>query len=230
MFFIKTSVIAFLILFSSIIGAVEKTLYKEISDNVPALNEEAEVFLGDRMLVQRTGSWRECITPKESYIKKRIGGWVYELKADEPICKEQASSKGYFATYDSVKSSGSPYRMEIRLKKDKKDFYKLCWVEMGFNSACVKKLSKDLLEVGETFVFSENSFQQTIEYAGKSGSILKFIYSEFKDGFSRESFNRDFQVDINEGDIVAFKGAVLKIHEATNFSIKYSVIRHFGKK
>lgn len=223
--------ILFTIVFTSFSAAEERILYKEMTDNIPSLNKETEVYLGDRMLVQRHGSWRECITPKESYTKKKMGGWIYELKAGQPICKKEASSKGYLPNYTSVKNGkGEPYNMEVRISEDKKDLYKLCWISAGLKSACVKKISKDSLEVGETFLYSENSFQQTIEYSGKSGNILKFIYSEFQDGFSRQSFNREFQVDLTEGDIVAFKGALLKIHDATNVSIKYSVVRNFGKK
>jgi len=223
--------ILFTIVFTSFSAAEERILYKEITDNIPSLNKETEVYLGDRMLVQRHGSWRECITPKESYTKKKMGGWIYQLKAGQPICKEEASAKDYKANYEDVLNGNGDYHpMKIRLSNDKNDLYKLCWRWGGMSGACIKKLSKEDLKVGETFLYTENSFQQTIEYSGKSGNILKFIYSEFQDGFSRQSFNREFQVDLTEGDIVAFKGALLKIHDATNVSIKYSVVRNFGKK
>ena len=51
--------------------------------------------------------------------------------------------------------------------------------------------------------------QRTIECSGKSGIILRFTYSEFKDDLARDSFTREFQVDLDEIDVVAYKGAIL---------------------
>jgi hypothetical protein len=229
------NVIKYLILFltalSSVVDSQERVLYKTITDNIPTLNTETEVYLGDRMLIQRKGSYRNCVTPKETYTVNKAGGWRYEFIGDKPLCKRDASDKDYYAIYDSVfNGKGEPYPMAIRLSDDKKGLFKLCWRAGGFNSACVKKIKKDELTVGVTFVFRPNSFQQTIEYAGKSGNIAKFLYSEFEDNFARQTFNREFQLDLSEGDVTAFKGAIIKVHDATNITVKYSVIRNFASE
>ena len=93
---------------------------------------------------------------------------------------------------------------------------------------CIKNLSAEDIIQNETFVYKENSFQQTIEYAGRNGDILKLNYSEFSDGFARQAFTREFQVDLSEGNIAAYKGAIIEIVEATNVQIKYKVIRNFA--
>ena len=62
----------------------------------------------------------------------------------------------------------------------------------------------------------------------RSGNNLKFAYSEFTDGFSKQSYSREFQVDLTDGNVVAYKGAVIEIVEATNVLIKYKVIRNFA--
>ena len=49
----------------------ENTLYEETMYNKPGLGSETEVYLGDRMLSQEVGEWRECITPKKSYTKEQ---------------------------------------------------------------------------------------------------------------------------------------------------------------
>ena len=227
---LKYLIVLFIAL-SSVVASQERVLYKTITDNVPTLNTETEVYLGDRMLIQRSGSYRDCVTPKQRYTLKKLGGWRYEFKGGEPLCKRDASDKDYYAVYDSVfNGKGEPYPMAIRLSDDKNGLFKLCWRAGGFNSACVNKIKKDELTVGETFIFRENSFQQTIEYAGKSGNIAKFLYSEFEDNFARQVFNREFQLDLSEGDVTAFKGAIIKIHDATNIAVKYSVIRNFASK
>ena len=46
------------------VTAQEVPLYENIQDNVPKLGVMNEVYLGDRMLEQRTGEYRECIIPK----------------------------------------------------------------------------------------------------------------------------------------------------------------------
>ena len=91
----------------------------------------------------------------------------------------------------------------------------------------ISGLDKENINHQTWFLHTENSFQQTIEYAGKSGSTLKFIYSEFIYGFARDAFTREFTIDTDEGNIGAYKGAVFEVIEATNSSIKFKVIRHF---
>ena len=70
-------------------------------------------------------------------------------------------------------------------------------------------------------------FQQVVEYAGKNGNILTFRYSEYQDGMVRDSFTREFQLDMNEGKVSGFKGFVFEVIEASNATITYRVIRHF---
>ena len=77
------------------------------------------------------------------------------------------------------------------------------------------------------FVYSENTFQQSIEYTGKTGDKLNFTYAETYRDLARAPFTRNFEIDLSEGDVAAFKGAIIKIHKATNVSIIYSVIRNF---
>ena len=69
--------------------------------------------------------------------------------------------------------------------------------------------------------------QRVIEYAGKKGTIVKFIYSEFKDNMIRNAFTREFEVDLNDGMTVAYKGTVFEVLKVDNASITYKVIRHF---
>ena len=102
-----------------------------------------------------------------------------------------------------------------------------CLKIMGMNNHCVKKLSSDDFKYENVFISQENSMQRVIEYAGKKGTIVKFIYSEFKDNMIRNAFTREFEVDLNEGNVVAYKGAIMEIIEATNATITYKVVRHF---
>ena len=59
--------------------------------------------------------------------------------------------------------------------------------------------------------------------------MLTFTYSEFRNGYALEAYNRQFQVDLAKGNVIAFKGAVLEVLEATNVQISYKVIRNFSE-
>lgn len=207
--------------------ASEKTLYEEVIYNKPDIGSITGVYLGDRMLSQQVGEWKECISPKKAFSKKQ-GGWTGTYKADEPICKRDLSDAFYWPNYiNSVSKNGIDTKLNsVRWKQEKKG-YSLCQCESRC-VYCIKNLSAEDIVQNETFIYKENSFQQTIEYAGRSGDILKLNYSEFSDGFARQAFTREFQVDLSEGNIAAYKGAIIEIVEATNVQIKYKVIRNFA--
>ena len=73
----------------------------------------------------------------------------------------------------------------------------------------------------------EDELQKSIEYAGRSGDTLTFFYAEFRGGAARSAFTREFTIDLSDGNVGAFKGAVFEVMEATNAAITYKVIRHF---
>ena len=73
-----------------------------------------------------------------------------------------------------------------------------------------------------------DSFVKTIEYNGKSGSTLKFTYREFANNMARAAYTTDFTFDLSEGTkIVAYKGAKIKINDANNSLIDYTIISGF---
>ena len=223
------------------INAQEVPLYEQITSNVPELNEKTEVYLGDRMLIQREGEYRECIVPKTTYEKRALAAdWI--IKAKQPLCKRDADDEFYHPpSYSLVVAcnggdvSGAGCNTFVRLL-NKNDKYELTICQgkmMGKGGNCYKKLrqknltDKDIEINDRYFIYTENTFQQSIEYAGRDEDNLKFTYSEFTDGFARQAFTREFQVDYAKGDVAAYKGAIIKIHDATNVNIVYEVIRNF---
>ena len=79
--------------------AQEVPLYETITDNVPKIDVTTEVYLGDRMLEQRTGDYRECIIPKHRFELNWAGGQVYTIKANNPLCKKDADAELYSPNY-----------------------------------------------------------------------------------------------------------------------------------
>jgi len=217
--------------------AQEVPMYESTTDNVPKIGVSTEVYLGDRMLIQREGEYRECIIPKYTYEKTVNSLW--RIKAKQPLCKKDANSEVYYASYFLVpvcaQKSLPKCNSFIRLL-EKTDKYEMHFCEkhpIKKGAMCLRKLQikgidKNDIEFSDRyFIYSENTFQQSIEYAGRDGDNLRFTYSEFTDGFARQAFTREFQVDYSKGDVAAYKGAIIKIHDATNVNIVYEVIRNF---
>ena len=210
------------------INAQEAPLYEQVTDNIPQIGVKNDVYLGDRMVQQRTGEYRECIVSKKNYEESRIGGWKYLIKATAPICKKDADAKYHSPNYTAIINGGGvPQDGEIVLRTNKKGKMDLCWLQGGWTQKCIKNVEEDAVTDKVVFIYQENTFQQSIEYAGRDDDNLKFTYSEFTDGFARQAFTREFQIDYSKGDVAAYKGAIIKIHDATNVNIVYEVIRNF---
>ena len=67
---------------------------------------------------------------------------------------------------------------------------------------------------------------KSIEYAGKKANVLSFIFS-IKDPVKNETKTRDIDLDLSEGNILAYKGLLIEVIESTNMSIKYKILRSF---
>lgn len=199
----------------------EKDMYQTIDDSRPSPNKIVQAYMGDRMIVQRKGYFADCIIPHFSVDEDYIGGWNYFIKADVPVCKEKSKSKKYIAPYVNGTNGKNDKNMPIKLTSKENGTYKICISDWGFNAACKDDLTESDFYNGPAFVSVKGGLQRTIEYAGKSGNHVNFIYSEFKDGMARGAFTRDFGVDLSEGNVAAYKGAVFEIIEANNAQITY---------
>jgi hypothetical protein len=203
--------------------AAEKVMYQEITDNKPEVGVSTTVYLGDRMLEQRHGQYQECIVPKFTAQKKMLMD-RFTVKLNEPLCKMSASDKKYTpVNYDNFTKSVNDlsWRFQVNYKPQDGGF-KLCAQTM-----CTDLMDSSKIDASPYFVYTINSVQQVIEYAGRNGDNLKFTYSEFSDGYARQAFTREFQVDLTQGKVAAYKGAIIEIESATNSSITYKVVRNF---
>lgn len=70
--------------------------------------------------------------------------------------------------------------------------------------------------------------QQQLIYNGRIDDYVKFTYREFSiGGYARDAFTQDVQYDLDEGNVIGFKGSRIEILEATNRQITYKLISHF---
>lgn len=71
--------------------------------------------------------------------------------------------------------------------------------------------------------------QQQFIYNGRIDNYVKFTYREFSfGGYARDAFTQDVQYDLDEGNVIGFKGSRIEILEATNRQITYKLISHFN--
>ena len=70
-------------------------------------------------------------------------------------------------------------------------------------------------------------FKQEFVYNGKNGNNLKFLYREYVNNMMRASFNQEINYNLDEGNIVGFKGLRIEVIETSNTSITYKVIKGF---
>ena len=83
----------------------------------------------------------------------------------------------------------------------------------------IEKFSKEIL--------NEPNFSQELIYNGRIGSSAKFLYREISSGMLRPAFSQEVQYDLGEADIVGFKGARIRVIDATNQSITFELLQPF---
>ena len=217
---------ALLLSYAAISNAEERKLYEWTVYTKPSVDNVNVVYVGDRLIEHGHGEWKDCLTPQRDLSRKQ-GLSSGDYRAAVPICKNQPKDKLYNPTYDNAWANGKPTaRNGVQISK-KNEKYQICQRVMGFRSYCVKDLSLSEIKLGDVFIYSDNSTQQSIEYVGRAGDTLSFIYVEFAGGFARETLNRAFTFDLAGGSVMAYKGAVIEILDATNAQIEYRIVRSF---
>ena len=207
----------------------KKTSYHSI------LNKKGKVTIyqepaGAKMIKMTDAEFKEAFRKTENY-------WNASLRFTKgiPLCKskEERFSNNFYGVSGSLLKK-LPTKIETGLINS----VSVSPSEDGFNIKAnhSKGSSSWNLTKGEFYnsfdetsklVEVKESMQRTIEYAGKNGDQVSFVYSEFNDGYARDAFTREFSIDLTEGNVAAFKGAVFEIIKATNSTIEYKVIRNF---
>ena len=112
----KKLYIPFLFCLSTVGISQEVPLYETITDNVPKIGITTEVYLGDRMLEQRTGDYRECIIPKQSYSKNYATN-VWRINASQPLCKDSPDNEFYAANYHIIEACDDERKKQEMIEK-----------------------------------------------------------------------------------------------------------------
>jgi len=82
--------------------------------------------------------------------------------------------------------------------------------------------------ITERGFLTSNDFQQTLIYSGRVGDRIRISYREFSGSLARPAFSNDAEYDLSESDIIAYRGARIRVLEANNQSIRFEVLSNFN--
>lgn len=188
--------------------------------SMPPLNTPAEASLGERLLMQGRGFTGEVID-------------VYSLRGnfvsveDQRFCRHNPA-KNNFTSFDSRAVTYYNFVGGVRGRSNKLSYKKgkVCFSDMW--SGCFDNSEANFRYQNNAVCSSPNALQRIIEYNGKSGNTLNFTYREVYGRRVASPITQNFTMDLNDGNEINYKGARLRVDQATNQRISYSVLRNFG--
>ena len=73
--------------------------------------------------------------------------------------------------------------------------------------------------------WSQGSFKNELVYGGLSQKTISISYREFVNDVARPAFTQEIKYDLNESDIIGFRGARFQVLKATNTTIRYKTLK-----
>ncbi|KPV94751.1 hypothetical protein AN214_03157 [Pseudoalteromonas sp. P1-9] len=191
---------------------------EEIS--IPKLNIANTVTLGERMLMQVKGFQASSVTVSAAE------GYGTSISAGK-YCERVPNSHRYYSPNLQAVGLKNGYGKIVGYSNfityDKRDG-EIC----GATMSCYSSNEISVIYREQDHCLVSNSLQQIIEYNGRNGEILNFTYREFTDGMIRTPFTTNFTLDLSQGKLLTYKGAVIEIISATNSSIEYKLTKNFN--
>jgi hypothetical protein len=198
-------------------------LYQKFANNLPAVDQVKKAYSGETMIIQTTGMIVDCIVPNTTW-EKIYSGATFSIRADRPICNMRYKGEiGYIGDYPHYSHPSDSWTATVDVSEKKGKF------KFVVGRRTLKKDAIDGVDFKRTVAFKSfpNSLQRYIDYSGRSGTVLNFIYYELTDYGSRETFKREFSLDLSEGNLGGYKGVLFEVIEASNFEITYRIKRQF---
>jgi hypothetical protein len=101
----------------------------------------------------------------------------------------------------------------------------LCWTDVAVHITCDKN---ERFKLGKETIVNKDSYRQTLLYSGKVGNKLRMSFREFNMNMARQAYSVDVEYDLNDGNVIGYKGAKLEVLSASNTEIKYKVLKNFN--
>jgi hypothetical protein len=192
----------------------------------PPLNSITVAQIGDNLVRQGSHSEHAALYLKSEVSVGTFGGYTirpgYYVKEGENEAYDFYRPSTYGNGGSVVKGAFVDEWKWVGAYKDK---YSICIVTVFGVSVC----SDDApFERTTQAVATPSSFQQTLIYSGKLGNKLRVSYREFSGNLARPAYNNEVEYDLNDSNMIGYKGARIEVIEATNESIKYKVLKNFN--
>ena len=200
---------------------------QEIID-YPALNEESQRELGDTLLARGVANSRPELELHNDFL---VGGGLFKEFTVPP---QVLSARYHDAEWTYFPADGVMAHDELLgsdpamggLKRDNDDNARFQIYAHRFGLGVTPHQP---IEVSSMKVPGEPQFEfmQELIYNGRYEDQVRFVYREYGGGFLRTPFTQDVQYDLTNDLVVGFKGARIRIIEATNTAIRYVVEQTF---
>lgn len=195
----------------------------------PALNTVSEAELGDTIVEKGKVSTYEGLQLRnelswgDGLIMKKFNIPPGRLKAQQRDANFTYFPSDKMTSYDVLLGT-SPWPGGVCTKNGDPTFVRT-FITIG---RCTIKPS-DAPQIARTRIVDLDApnFRQELIYNGRSGQTVKFLYREASGDYARPAFSQDVQYDLNDGNVIGFKGARIEIVEATNTRLKYRVLSSF---
>jgi hypothetical protein len=228
---LEASKLIVLLISITLIGcASPKYNYRALATDVsePPLGKTVRVNVGESMLLQGRFTEHDAINVSTPGSFGLLG--VYSVSTGYFFKQGEDKNFKFYLPLNSERESGTvkvsvladPFEA---LAVDKED-NELCGVSVFGGYVCNDEI---IFSFVKKAILSENAFQQTLIYSGKSGSNILIGYREFSNTMARPAFNNDVSYDLDESTKIGYKGARLEIINATNQYIEFKVISNFNK-
>lgn len=187
----------------------------------PPLGELHTIHLGERLLTQAVG-YRTDVLRVESM--DRFGVYIQ----NRSFCRLPGTDQ--FVSFDNravgLKNAFGmviDYTNELKYEPESNE---IC--ASGMITLCYDTSEGQFELLRNRLCSDPNAFQQVIEYNGRAGNILQFTYREFSHDRMRTPYTTNFTMDLSSGREVTYKGARLRVVEASNEKITYQVMSNFN--
>lgn len=206
-------------------------LKRRVYEDVP-LNTILKNEIGDRLITVGEENYQDALRITETpNFKMNNLDFPYKKGEILPLSGSTVEWLLYYNIKDIEVYNGQTYFLGVAINKKDNSIYPFLNMEqIGMGGLKTKKID-GFKTVPDTFVNSNcnNCYKQEFIYNGKVGTNLKFVYREYINDMARPAFNQDLQYDLNESNVVGFKGLRLEIINASNTNIEYKILSSFNK-
>jgi hypothetical protein len=201
---------------------------------IPTLDTESRQNLGDTIITTISGSSTPAIESSLDINFVDEGGRLsrtknYSIPQGKFKMTEIKKDKVVYSYEGKLIRNGEPQDHDVFLSHEGGSYN--FTIMTTFGTPVAKPQEEDIKDViwSKTFVFEfqELFFQQEFIYNGRDANTVKFIYREFQGDLIRPLFQQDVQYDLSLGEVIGFKNARFRIHEANNKELVYTLLSGF---